>query len=60
MNDCAESQTKVCSAHIKDCYGRVAMSYNKCKSSERDILKKNICEMLDKFKDLLNTQSKGD
>lgn len=56
MNDCSESQTRVCKAYIADCYGHIAMAYNTCKSGERQILKKNIFDMLDRIKMRLNNE----
>ena len=58
MNDCAETQTRVCKAYVADCYGRLAESYNKCKPEERYILKKNIFDMLDRIKLLLDKDNK--
>lgn len=57
MNNCAESQTRVCKAYITDCYSHLANSYNICKSGERQILKKNIFDMLDRMKSLLNNEN---
>lgn len=57
MNNCAESQTKVCKAYISDCYGHLARSVNVCISAERQILKKNIFDMFDRMKMLLNNET---
>lgn len=54
MNDCAESQTRICKAYISDCYGHLAKSVNACKCAERVVLKKNVYDMLDRVKALLN------
>lgn len=58
MNDCAESQTKICKAHINDCYMHLATSLNRCRSAEQSTLKRNIINMLDKTKLLIEGKYK--
>lgn len=59
MNNCAESQTKVCKAYMTDMYVNILKSYTRCVPNERYILKANILEMLDKTKTLIENQSKN-
>ena len=53
MNSCAESKTKEAKAYTSDYYSKIAKCYNQCKHGERDILRKNIIDMLDRVKELL-------
>ena len=52
---CLESQRRVCKAYITDCYSHLAKSYHKCNAEEREALKMDIVEMLDKVKQLITT-----
>lgn len=54
MYDCANSQTKICKAYISDCYGNISKAYNGCNVSERPMLKRNIYDMLDRVKQLID------
>jgi len=56
MKTCADRQTKICRAYIGDCYFHLARAYNECNGAERQILKKNINDMLDRVKSLLNNE----
>lgn len=56
MNDCLEIQTGACKVYITDCYDRLITSYNDCIFNERPILKKNIFDMLDKVKLLIDNK----
>ena len=53
MNDCAESGARIAKAYISDMYSNIATVYNRCKATERAILRQNIHGMLDRVKALL-------
>lgn len=60
LKNCAENQTRICKAYIVDCYGHIANAFNTCKNAEREILKNNIFDMLDRIKILLNNYNAKD
>lgn len=55
--NCSESMTRVCKAYATDFYSHIADAYNKCKSGDRQILKKNIFDILDRMKYLLDNKN---
>jgi len=47
MNNCAETQTKVCKAFAYDFYMQLSKSFKVCAPGERDALRKNVIDILE-------------
>lgn len=56
MKNCAESMARYAKAYSADYYSKLSEIYNRCNSAERQILKKNIFDMLDRMKSLLDNE----
>lgn len=48
--------TRYAKAYSADYYSKLSEIYNRCQSAERKILKKNIFDMLDRIKSLLDNE----
>lgn len=56
-NTCAETMSRYARAYTADCWAKLADCYNRCDKHDRQILKKNIKDMLERMIYLLDNQS---